>query len=216
MQGGSPWRVVAFRRLAVSYGLHEFGDNFALIALAVLVFDGTGSALATAGLFVAAKFVPAFVAPAVIARTDRLATRTVLPVLYVAEAVTFAALAVIAASGFSLGAVLALAFLDGTIALTARGLSRAAVAAVLGPSGALRAGNALLNVIFSITSAAGPVVAGIVVATTSTAAALGIDAASFAVVALLLATARGLPAARVEPAQPWLARLRAGIAYVRS
>src|SRR3954452_4548247 len=109
MQGGSPWRVVAFRRLAVSYGLNEFGDNFALIALAVLVFDGTGSALATAGLFVAAKFVPAFIAPAVTARTDRMATGAVLPALYIVEAAVFGALAVIAATDFSLPWVLALA-----------------------------------------------------------------------------------------------------------
>ena len=215
-QGGSPWRVVAFRRLAVSYGLNEFGDNFALIALAVLVFDGTGSAIATAGLFVAAKFVPAFVAPAVTARTDRMATRAALPALYAGEALTFAALAAIAASGFSLAAVLALAFIDGTIALTARGLSRAAVAVVLTPQDALRSGNALLNVIFSITSAAGPAIAGVVVATTSTAAALAIDAGSFALVALLLATARGLPEASIGPQEPWLARLRQGLRYVRS
>jgi len=211
-----PLRVSPFRRLAVSYALNEFGDNFALIALAVLVFDGTGSALATAGLFVAAKFVPAFVAPAITARTDRMATRAALPALYAIEAITFAALTVIAASGFSLPAVLALAFVDGTIALTARGLSRAAVAAVLAPRNALRSGNAVLNVIFSITSAAGPALAGVVVATTSTAAALGIDAASFALVALLLATASGLPAASVETPEPWFARLKTGLQYLRS
>jgi MFS family permease len=212
----APFRLPAFRRLAVSYAVNEFGDNFALIALAVLVFDRTGSPLATAALFVAAKFVPAFVAPAIVARIDRMATRTVLPALYLTEAVAFAILAFIAVDDFSLAAVLVLAFLDGTVALTARALSRAAVAAVLNPHGALRAGNALLNVVFSITSAAGPAIAGVVVATTSTAAALGIDAATFAIVALLLLATSSLPPARVDPAERWLVRVRSGIGYLRS
>ena len=215
-QGTIPFRVPAFRRLAISYGVNEFGDNFALIALAVLVFDETGSALATAALFVAAKFVPAFVAPVLTARVDRLATRVVLPSIYLVEAVVFAGLALIAATSFSLPLVLALAFIDGTLALTARGLSRAAVAAVLGPSEGLRSGNAVLNVIFSVTSAAGPAIAGVFVATTSVAAALGVDAASFALVALILATARGLPTARVEMPEAWLSRVRSGLSYVRA
>src|SRR5205085_7329002 len=122
----------------------------------------------------------------------------------------------IAASDFSLPAVLALAFADGTIALTARGHSRAAVASVLAPSNTLRSGNAVLNVIFSTTSAAGPAVAGVVVAVTSTAAALAIAAASFALVTVLLAAAAGLPPASLEPAEGWWTRLRDGIAYLRA
>jgi|1186.fasta_scaffold06867_3 MFS family permease len=215
MLGTRPSQVPAFRRLAISYGVNEFGDNFALIALAVLVFDQTGSALATAALFVAAKFAPAFVAPLVTARVDRLAPRVALPAIYSVEALVFGALALIAATSFSLAIVLLLAFIDGTLALTGRGLSRAAVAAVLGPTGGLRSGNALLNVIFSVTSAAGPAVAGVFVATASVAAALGVDAVSFALVALILGTARGLPPARVEPPEAWLSRVRSGLRYVR-
>jgi hypothetical protein len=200
----------------VSYGVNEFGDNFALIALAILVFDETGSALATAALFVAAKFVPAFGAPILTARVDRVATRVALPVIYSFEAIAFGALALVAATHFSLAVVLGLAFIDGTLALTGRGLSRAAVAAVLGPAGALRSGNALLNVIFSVTSAAGPAVAGLFVAATSTAAALAFDAATFALVSLILASARDLPPARLEPPESWLGRIRSGMSYLRA
>jgi MFS family permease len=214
LQGGPPLELPAFRRLAVSYGVNEFGDNFALIALAILVFDNTGSGLATAALFVAAKFVPAFAAPVLTARVDRVATRAALPAIYLAEALVFGALALVAATTFSLALVLVLAFIDGTLALTGRGLSRAAVAAVLGPGGTLRRGNAVLNVIFSVTSAAGPAIAGVFVAATSTAAALAVDAVSFGLVTLILATARGLPPARVEPSEPWLSRIRSGLAYV--
>jgi MFS family permease len=200
----------------VSYGVNEFGDNFALIALAVLVFDRTGSALATAGLFVASKFIPAFVAPVMTARVDRVATRIALPAMYSVEALVFAALALVAARHFLLFLVLALAFVDGTLALTGRGLSRAAVAEVLGPAEGLRSGNALLNVIFSVTSAAGPAVAGIFVAATSVAAALAVDAASFVLVAAILATASGLPPARVEAPEGWMSRIRSGLRYVQA
>jgi len=200
--------------LAASYGLNEFGDNFAIVALAILVFDGTGSALATAGLFVAGKFVPALSAPLLTARVDRASYRVVLPSLYAIESSVFVLLAVIAATQFSLPLILALAFVDGTLALTARALSRAAVAAVLIPENALRAGNAVLNVLFAVTSALGPAVAGLLVAATSTAVALAIDAASFALVGLLLATASGLPPAGIERADAWLARLRSGLTYV--
>src|SRR3954470_1671409 len=210
----STLRIPAFRRLAASYGLNELGDNFAMVALAILVFDGTGSALATAALFVAGKFVPAFGAPVLTARVDRGAAQIVLPTIYLVESVAFMALAVIAATSFSLPLVLALAFVDGTLALTARGLSRAAVASVLDPHDALRSGNAVLNVLFAVSGALGPALAGVVVATTSTATALAIDAGSFAAVALLLATASGLPSATAERAEPWFARFRAGLGYV--
>src|SRR3954451_14145725 len=193
VQGGSALHIPAFRRLAVSYAINEFGDNFALIALAVVVFDSTGSALATAALFVAAKFVPAFTAPAITARTDRMASRTVLPALYLLEAAAFAALAVFAAHDAPLPAILVLAFIDGTIALTARALSRAAVAAVLIPHDALRAGNSVLNVAFSVTSATGPAIAGIVVATASAATVLGIAGVFFSLPSLLLASTLYLP-----------------------
>src|SRR3954465_8897261 len=73
----STLHIPAFRRLAASYGLNEFGDNFAIVALAILVFDSTGSALATAALFVAGKFVPAFAAPVFTARVDRGAAQVV-------------------------------------------------------------------------------------------------------------------------------------------
>ncbi len=44
-----PLRRPAFRRLAVTYAINELGDWMGIVALAVLVFDQTDSALATAG-----------------------------------------------------------------------------------------------------------------------------------------------------------------------
>ena len=65
---------------------------------------------------------------------------------------------------FALVFVLILATFDGSIASAARALTRAAAAAVLAPAGQLREGNALLNVAFTVGSAGGPALAGLVVA----------------------------------------------------
>jgi MFS family permease len=139
----------------------------------------------------------------------------VLPALYVVEAGAFAGLASIA-SAFWLPGVLALAFADGLLALTARGLSRGAVAAVLTPAGVLREGNAVLNVVFGVMSAAGPVLAGLVVHAWGVPTALWLDAASFVAIAILLtASARSLPEPEPSAGEGWLARVRDGLAYVR-
>ena len=217
LEGSGPatLRVPGFGRLALSYAINELGDLFGLVALAILVLDHTGDPFAVAGLFLASKFVPALLSPFLTARIDRIATRRVLPALYVAETAAFAGLALIVVTGFSLAAVLALAFVDGFIALTARSLSRAAVAAVMVPRGRLREGNAVLNVAFAVTSAVGPAAAGVLVSMAGAAAALWVDAGSFALIALLLATSTRLPPARVEHASPWRKRVREGLDEVR-
>jgi len=103
--------VPAFRRLATSYTLNELTWSFGTIALAVLVYERTGSALATTLLFLATTFAPALLAPALTARLDQLPVRRALPGLYLAEALLFGAL--VAVSGrFSLPLLLALALTD--------------------------------------------------------------------------------------------------------
>lgn len=204
-----------FPALATSYAINELGDNLGVIALAILVLDRTDSALAVTALFVAGKFVPAFVAPALTAGLDHRPIRRVLPALYVLEAGAFAALATMADT-FWLPAILFFAFADGLIALTARGLSRGAIAAVLTPAGVLREGNALINVVFAVMSAAGPVLAGLIVHEWGVSTALWFDAASFMAVALLLlASARSLPEPEPGPRERWRARVRDGLEYVR-
>jgi len=210
-----PLQVRGFPALATSYAINELGDNLGVVALAILVLDQTGSALAVTALFVAGKFVPALVAPALTAGLDHRRVSHVLPALYILEAGAFAALASIAGM-FSLPAVLALAFVDGLLALTGRGLSRGAIAAVLTPHGALRAGNALINVVFAVMSAAGPVLAGLIVHEWGVATALWFDSASFLAIAiLLLASARSLPEPETGPHEQWRARIRDGWEYVR-
>jgi len=210
-----PLQVRGFPALATSYAINELGDNLGVVALAILVLDRTGSAIAVTALFFAGKFVPALVSPALTAGLDHRRVSRVLPTLYLLEAGAFAGLASIAGA-FSLPAVLAFAFADGLLALTGRGLSRGAIAAVLTPHDALRAGNAIINVVFAVMSAAGPVLAGLIVHEWGAPTALWLDGGSFlAIAVLLLVSARSLPEPETGPRERWRARVRDGWEYVR-
>ena len=208
-----PLRIPAFPRLAVASLVNELGNWLGEIALAILVFDQTGSPLATAALFIGIHFLPALAAPPLVTRLERLPARASLPVLYALEAAAFGALAMLAAD-FLLVAVLVLAAIDGSLAAAARALTRATAAAALKPAGLLRQGNAILNIGFTAAAAAGPALAGFVVAGSGVQTALAADAISFLVVAAMLATARALPRATPESSGV-LARLRQGFRYVR-
>src|SRR5437764_260233 len=151
----APLRVPGFKTLAAGYSINELGNWLGDIALAVLVYDQTGSALATALLFVGTRFVPALVVPAVVARAEALRPRISLPLLYGLDAGVFAVLAVLARH-FALAPIVALAAVDGSLALAARALTRSSSAALLNPHGLLRRGNALFNFGFTIAGALGP------------------------------------------------------------
>src|SRR3954453_19872188 len=209
----TPLRVAGFPVLAGGYSINELGNWLGDIALAVLVFDQTGSPMATALLFMGTRFVPALVTPAVVARVDTLLPRRSLPLLYGLDALVFAALAVLASHSFTLGLIVALGAVDGTLALAARALTRSPSAALLEPHGLLRRGNALFNIGFTAAGALGPAIAGLLVAHVGVSAALWADAGSFALVAVMLATARVLPAAE-RGEGGWVARLRAALGYV--
>ena len=204
-----------FGRLLTTYTVNEIGDAVGVVALAVLVYDSTEAVAPTAAIFIAAKFLPALLAPLLTARVDQLPLRRILPLLYVIEAAAFAAIGLIADSDFLLGLVLALALVDGTLAITGRGLTRGAVAAVLQPAGLLREGNAMMNVGFALASVGGAALAGLLIGTVGLATALYVDAASFLVIAALLAATTNLPAVEVSH-EPFRERLAAGLRYART
>jgi MFS family permease len=210
-----PLRLPGFANLGFAYLVNELGNWLGEIALAVLVFDQTGSPMATAALFCGMHFAPALLGPPLVSALEALPVRFSLPLLYAAEAVAFAVLALFV-DDFVLIAVLALATIDGSLASASRALTRAAAAATLAPAGQLREGNALLNVAFTVGAAGGPAIAGVVVAGAGIEAALLADAASFLIVAATLLVARGLrlPEEREGPTG-WVPRLRRGLDYVR-
>ena len=208
-----PLRRPMFRRLATTYAVNELGDWMGIIALSVLVFDQTNSALATAGLFLGTRFLPALLAPILIARAEQPPPRFALPVIYCGEAAAFCGLALLA-SNFSLAGVIVLAAIDGALALVGRALTRAVVASLLESAGELRAGNALLNVAFTGGAAVGPGLAGLVVAGFGVETALLLDAISFYAIAWILFTAGELPLPEAETGR-MRDRVRAGVAYIR-
>src|SRR5438270_9869989 len=184
------------------------------VALALLVYGRTGSALGATAFFLISQFVPALIAPICVARLERVAPRIVLPALYWFEGAVFVLLAWMASAHVSVVVVLALALLDGLAALTARALARAATVAVTQAAGLLREGNAVANALFSVCFMLGPGIGGLLVATAGTSVALLIDGALFALMGLTLATARGLP----EPASGQTSargRVRAALRYAR-
>lgn len=218
MELSAPMRRPAFRRLAASYTLNELGDWLGIIALAILVFDRTDSALATTGLFLGTRFVPALLAPAFVARVERTPPRFALAAIYCGEAAAFGVLAMLV-DYFSLAAVIAVATIDGTLALMGRSLTRAVVAALLKPTGELRSGNAILNMGFTAGAAVGPALGGVVVGGVGGAwngfgvkTALLLDALSFLLIAGVM-FAGPLPHAEPEEGR-WRDRFRAGLAYV--
>ena len=182
---GSPTSVGSVPRTPVN----ELGNWLGDIALAVVVFDRTGSALATAGVVPggalragagrAGRGDLAGAAPAERAR-GRLRGRGGCVRLPCAGC----------AHGAPLGVLLALAGVDGALALAARSLVRARTAALFPDGVRLRRANAALNLGMTSAAAAGPAVAGLLVATAGAPTALWLDAASFA--------AGGAPAARAR------------------
>ena len=209
----APLRRPLFRRLAASYAINELGDWMGIIALSVLVFDHTESALATAALFLGTRFLPALFAPILVTHAEKPPPRYALPTIYCGEAAAFACLALFV-NDFSLAPVIVLAAIDGALALAGRALTRAVVATALEPSGELRAGNALLNVAFTGGAAIGPALAGLVVAGFGVQSALLLDAVSFYVIAMILFTAGSMPHAEPEPGR-MRERVRAGVTYIR-
>src|ERR1700742_3472949 len=90
-----PIRHPLFRRLATTYAINEMGDWMGIVALSVLVYDATNSPLATAGLFLGTRFLPAFLAPLLVTRIEGPPPRFVLPLVYCCETAAFGVLALL-------------------------------------------------------------------------------------------------------------------------
>jgi MFS family permease len=207
-------RLPTYRRLLVAYTLNELAWSIGSLALAVLVYRRTGSAVGAMAFFLCSQFVPAVVSPVLVARLGKGAVRTELAVLYGCETLAFGALAWIA-SHFALASALTLVVVDGLLAVTARAISRAATVEVTRSAGVLREGNALLNGCFSVAFMVGPAIGATIVSLGGTSVALLVNSGLFAVISLVVATAHGLSGHRAEAVSS-SQRLRDAFRYVRS
>jgi MFS family permease len=206
-------KLPVYRRLLAAYALAMLAWEIVSLALAVLVYRRTGSAIGSAGFFLCSQFAPAFLAPPVVARVDRRAAGRVLPALLILEAVLLGLLSWLIGH-VGVGWVLALVLVDGVIALTVRAVARAATVAVTSPAGLLREGNAVMNTVFTVSFVVGPLIGGVIVGLGSVRAALWAAGAAVALVALSLRTATDMPAAPLEDSSS-KGRLRAALGYVR-
>lgn len=173
------------RRITVAYVGNELGNWLGTIALTVAVFDHTGSAIGTAALFVSVRFVPAFVATAVVARLELLARRGILTALYCFQAATTAGLAALVLHPV-IGPILVLGAVDGVAALAAKAMLRAVVSQQSANDADRRRANGFLNSGWAATAALGPALAGVLTAAIGPSAVLLIDVASFVVAAALV------------------------------
>lgn len=202
-----------FRRLLVATVMNELAWWIGSVSLALLIYRRTGSAVGAAAFFLCSQFGPALLSPLLVARVDRVPARRALGEIYALEAVIFLALAWLT-SHFSLAAILVLVLVDGILFVTARVVARAAWTSATTSAGLMHEANAVINSSLSVCFMLGPALGGVLVAIGRTKTALLVNVGMFAVISLLLFTARGLPSGDPEQA-PALARLREGLRYVR-
>lgn len=114
------------RRILAAYTVNKLGTWFGTVALSLAVYDHTHSAAAVTALFVA-RYLPALVVPALVARVEASSRRGALGAMYAVEAICAALLAALVWH-FLLAPILILVALDGAVELTASSLLRAQAA----------------------------------------------------------------------------------------
>ncbi len=201
----SPISSPRLRRIVVAYTVNRLGSWIGLVALSLTVFDHTHSALAVAALLFAWQALPAFLVPSLVARVEASTRGHELSGLYFFEALATTAIALLLFD-FWLPGLLLLAALDGTAALAASALLRAAVgraarehveeqpdaagmsaeALEQETQAAERVANGTLTFSLSAATIGGPVAGALIVAAVGAQAALFADVASFAICGALL------------------------------
>lgn len=210
----SPLRIPAFRRFLLAHLVSATGSAMAPVALAFAVIDQGGGAQSL-GIVLAANTVPTLVfllLGGVLA--DRMSRSRILFLGNLGAGLAQAAVAVLVAVGAATTlAISVCACLSGVsaafIAPAAQGIATRLV-----PKEQLQQANALVRVPGNAVKIIGPVVGGFVVALAGPAWALGWDAATFAVAALLLLGLR--LAGSVPSGSGVVGDLRAGWAGFRS
>lgn len=203
-----PFRTLFSARL-VSYA----GDSLSLVALIFHVAETTGKGLAVALLLLVGDFAPSLLGPFTGALADRLNLRRLMVVCELIQAVV---LLVIVLTMPSLPMLLALVAVRATASQLFQPASRAAVPALVGDRD-LETANSTLGFGSNAAEAVGPLLAAALFPLVGLRGVLIVDAVSFLVSAVLLATLPSLPPATGDGRQPSLLRqARAGIAYLLS
>jgi MFS family permease len=208
-----------FRLLFAGQVLSLIGDRVMLVALPFAVLESGGD-LQAVGLVVAAELVPflvfALVGGVVSDRSDR---RRILIRSDVARLVVQAAGGALLVSGGATPVALGvLAALYGAADAFFQPAFTGLLPQTVSHPGQLQPANALRGMSFSVSSIAGPALAGVLVAASGAGAAMLFDAASFAVSVLCLVRLRPVVAAAAPEETPpaFLDAMRVGWREVRS
>jgi MFS family permease len=200
-----------FRLVFSSTTISAIGDGVATIALVFAVLHISHDSPTAVGVVLACRqAAAAAIALAAGVLADRLPRHVVLVAVAAVQAVVQAIVGTLLLTGHAtvallagLGVVYGLA--DGFVIPAQNGLIPAVISAVR-----LQQANALLGLSRSILGFAAPVFGGLLVAAGSPGAAILIDAASFAVAAVLLARVHVEPRADVVEPEPFFRELREG------
>jgi MFS family permease len=199
MSYGIVLAVREFRWLSIAQALSFLGDQFAQVAIALLVYDRTGSPLLT-GLAYALTYLPPIVGgPLLSVLADMFPRRRVMVICDLVRMVTVGLMAL---PGLSFPALCALLFV--TVLLGAPFFAaRAALMADILRADQLGIGAAISNITHQATQIIGFVIGAAVVAILGANQTLGLDAASFAISAVVvLAAVRPRPAPKLTVARP--------------
>lgn len=193
--------------------INEIASAVGSVALALLVYRRTGSAIGATGFFLCSQFAPALLSPSLVARLDGRPARRVLPALYTVEALIFLVLAWLVGR-FSVAPALVLIVIDGVMFMSARVVARATWTSMTAGEGLMREANAAINTMVAASNMLGPALGGALVAVGGTRAALLVNVLAFTLVAITILTTQGLPQPQSADGIA-IRRVRAALAYTR-
>ena len=205
--GDSLLKNARFVQLWVGQGISFVGDAVSMVALVVLVVQITGSASAVGGALVA-RLLPTLASPLAGVLADRVDRRVVLVTSDIARAVLVLGMVFTRDLIF----LYALAFLMGLARTFFNPTIRAAFPSVVGEGDLTRA-NALISGTHSVSIMAGPVLGGLLVASSGVNAAFLLDAVTYLVSAAFLVRIP-LPRPRRGDGEGFGQELRTGLSYL--
>ncbi|MCY1078745.1 MFS transporter [Archangium lansingense] len=204
----------AFRSLWTARAISFAGDALSLVALMLHVANTTGQALAVSLLLLVGDFAPALLSPLTGAISDRFDLKRV---MITCELIQGALLVLIALTMPPLPLLLALVAARAVAGQVFQPASRAAVPALV-PSDDLEAANSTLGFGTNGAEALGPLIAAALLPLVGIRGVLLVDAASFFVSAVILATLPSLPSASAGQENPpsLLHDAKIGLGYILS
>ncbi|MFI6476690.1 MFS transporter [Nonomuraea sp. NPDC050663] len=209
MIGAVPSLTAPYWRLWTARTISFTGDSLSLVALMVHVADSTGRALAVALLLLVGDFAPALLGPLTGAVADRYGRRRVMVGCEVVQGLLVAAIAIWLPP---LPVLLVLVGLRAIAGQLFQAASRSVVPELV-PDAKLARANTLLGMGTNGGEALGPIAAAALLAVSDIRGVLLVDAATFAVSAVLLLRMPASPSAP-EPGGSLLGDTREGLRYI--